>query len=103
VGRAQPSAVLSAFADEVSQNRSFPVTNILTFNGTGISWTAIAVPLNVEQSLIRLDDERTIFLCEMLIQTAMISRLFPCAHTVSAGYRTQKQGYGLCEGAIMML
>jgi hypothetical protein len=66
------------------------VTNILTFNGTGISWTAIAVPLNVEQSLIRLDDERTIFLCEMLIQTAMISRLFPCAHTVTASVSNAK-------------
>jgi hypothetical protein len=72
------------------QKCSFPVTNILIFNGTGFSWTATAVPLNGEPSLIRLDDERTIFLRAILIQTAMILRLFTCVHTVTASVSNAK-------------
>jgi hypothetical protein len=44
----------------------------------------LPVPLDMEPSLIRLDDERTIFLRAMLIQTAMISRRIVCVHTVTA-------------------
>ncbi|GHO68040.1 hypothetical protein KSC_069320 [Ktedonobacter sp. SOSP1-52] len=49
------------------------------------------MPLDVEPSLIRLDDEQhTIFLCAMLIQTAMILRLFTCVHTVTASISNAK-------------
>jgi hypothetical protein len=45
----------------------------------------LPVPLDMEPSIIRLDDEQhTIFLCAVLIQTAMILRLFTCVHTVTA-------------------
>jgi hypothetical protein len=51
----------------------------------------IPVPLDMEPSLIHLDDEQhTIFLCAMLIQTAMILRLFTCVHTVTASVSNAK-------------
>lgn len=46
--------------------------------------------MRVELSLIRLDDERTIFLLAMLIQTVMISRRIVCVHTVTASVSNAK-------------